>query len=83
MQVKNYDPCAEIFQFFDPSGSGIVETTILKDVFAALGFFDEISEDELKVCAIIECDNSSSKLVRTNIAIFRLTHALTVSQFRF
>uniref|UniRef100_A0A7S2PHZ8 Calmodulin n=1 Tax=Leptocylindrus danicus TaxID=163516 RepID=A0A7S2PHZ8_9STRA len=61
-EVKNYDPCAEIFQLFDPNGSGFVDTTILQNVFEKLGF-GEIDEKEMKVlirAGDMDCDGKIS-----------------------
>ena len=47
-EVKNFDPVAEAFKVYDPEGTGLVDTSVLKAIFENLGF-GEISEDDLAV----------------------------------
>jgi calmodulin len=46
--LANFDPVAEAFKVYDPSGTGFVELSTLRDVFRRLGF-GELSEEDVSV----------------------------------
>lgn len=46
--VVGFDPVAEAFKVYDPTGAGYIQIDVLRDVFRRLGF-DELSEDDMTV----------------------------------
>jgi calmodulin len=46
--VAGFDPVAEAFKVYDPSGSGFVQIAVLRDVFRRLGF-DDLSDEDMNV----------------------------------
>lgn len=46
--LTGFDPVAEAFKVFDPSGSGIADEGVLRDVFRRLGF-EELSDEDMDI----------------------------------
>ena len=46
-QITNFDPVAEAFKCFDPSGSGFADIAHTRDIFTRLGL--DLSDEDVKV----------------------------------
>ena len=46
--VAGFDPVAEAFKVYDPSGTGFVQPSVLRDIFKKLGF-DDLNDDDMRV----------------------------------
>jgi len=44
-QISNFDPIKEAFKVYDPQGTGFVDTDVIKEIFANLGYGEVTAED--------------------------------------
>lgn len=44
-EVQDFDPVAEAFKAYDPDGTGFVDPSALRIIFAGLGFGDLTADD--------------------------------------
>ncbi len=47
-EISNFDPVAEAFKVYDPTGAGYTDTNILKSIYTKLGFGD-LSEEDIRI----------------------------------